>query len=162
MTSKPLVRRTLATLRSAEFGFFGVVVYTRVHAPRFCGEPASAGTFDFGRLATRPWRTNWLTVGIYLRFQKQTGRQRIASVAAPGLKKRPDYKEEIGAVQENPRPEIRSVSVPGRSQTGLGFRPGLCAAAKPRHRRSGRGLGHPAARFPARPPSAPSLRRPGR
>src|SRR5262249_49595650 len=26
MTSKPLVRRTLATLRSAEFGFFGVVV----------------------------------------------------------------------------------------------------------------------------------------
>jgi hypothetical protein len=34
MTSKPLVRRTLATLRSAEFGFFGVVVYTRVHTPR--------------------------------------------------------------------------------------------------------------------------------
>jgi hypothetical protein len=26
ITSKPLVRRTLATLRSAEFGFFGVVV----------------------------------------------------------------------------------------------------------------------------------------
>ena len=37
MTSKPFVRRTLATLRSAEFGFFGVVVYTRVHTPRFCG-----------------------------------------------------------------------------------------------------------------------------
>ncbi len=34
MTSKPLVRRTFATLRSAEFGFFGVVVYTRVHTPR--------------------------------------------------------------------------------------------------------------------------------
>ena len=26
-----LVKRTLATLRKAEFGFFGVVVYTRVH-----------------------------------------------------------------------------------------------------------------------------------
>jgi len=38
-------------------------------------------------LATRPWRTNWLTVGIYLRFQKQTGRQRIASAAAPVAKK---------------------------------------------------------------------------
>ena len=26
--------RTRATLRSAEFGFLGVVVYTRVHTPR--------------------------------------------------------------------------------------------------------------------------------
>src|SRR5207342_2774030 len=42
-TSKPLVRRTLATLRRAEFGFFGVVVYTRVHTPRRCGQLASAG-----------------------------------------------------------------------------------------------------------------------
>ena len=33
----PLVSRTRATLRSAEFGFFGVVVYTRVQTPRFCG-----------------------------------------------------------------------------------------------------------------------------
>jgi hypothetical protein len=33
-----LVNRTRATLRSAEFGFFGVVVYTRVHTPRFCGQ----------------------------------------------------------------------------------------------------------------------------
>jgi len=30
-------------LRSAEFGFFGVVVYTRVHTPRFCGLRFSAG-----------------------------------------------------------------------------------------------------------------------
>jgi hypothetical protein len=36
-------------LRSAEFGFFGVVVYTRVHTPRFCGLALSAGTFDFQR-----------------------------------------------------------------------------------------------------------------
>ena len=27
-------------MRSAELGFFGVVVYTRVHTPRFCGEAA--------------------------------------------------------------------------------------------------------------------------
>jgi hypothetical protein len=33
----PFVSRTRATLRSAEFGFFGVVVYTRVHTPRRCG-----------------------------------------------------------------------------------------------------------------------------
>lgn len=35
VTSKPLVKRTRATLRNAEFGFLGVVVYTRVHTPRF-------------------------------------------------------------------------------------------------------------------------------
>jgi hypothetical protein len=35
VTSMPLVKRTLATFLSAELGFLGVVVYTRVHTPRF-------------------------------------------------------------------------------------------------------------------------------
>src|SRR5438093_9544622 len=63
MISNPLVRRTRATLRSAEFGFFGVVVYTRVQTPRRCGEPFSAGVrvFTFGCL--RPWRTSCWIVG---------------------------------------------------------------------------------------------------
>ena len=39
----PLVSRTRATLRSAEFGFFGVFVYTRVHTPRRWGAPFRAG-----------------------------------------------------------------------------------------------------------------------
>src|SRR5947207_8840347 len=64
ITSKPLVRRTFATLRSAEFGFFGVVVYTRVHTPRRCGPPCSAGDLDFVGSVSRPWRTSWLMVGI--------------------------------------------------------------------------------------------------
>src|SRR5688572_14899475 len=64
MTSKPLVRRTLHTLRRAEFGFFGVVVYTRVQTPRLSGDPANAGTFVFSCLCVRPLRTNWLTVAI--------------------------------------------------------------------------------------------------
>ena len=34
----PLREADAATLRSAEFGFFGVVVYTRTHTPRFCGQ----------------------------------------------------------------------------------------------------------------------------
>ena len=34
VTSEALVRRTRATFRRAEFGFFGVVVYTRVQTPR--------------------------------------------------------------------------------------------------------------------------------
>ena len=33
----PFVNFTRATLRNAEFGFFGVVVYTLVHTPLFCG-----------------------------------------------------------------------------------------------------------------------------
>jgi hypothetical protein len=37
VTSIPLVRRTRAILRRAEFGFFGVTVATRVQTPRFCG-----------------------------------------------------------------------------------------------------------------------------
>src|SRR5919112_5160524 len=59
----PLESRTRATLRSAEFGFFGVVVYTRVHTPRRWGEPFSAGVLDFDTLSWRPLRTSWLMVG---------------------------------------------------------------------------------------------------
>ena len=47
----PFVSRTRATFRSAEFGFFGVVVYTRVQTPRFCGAPPSAGVFVFALAA---------------------------------------------------------------------------------------------------------------
>src|SRR5512139_240783 len=38
VTSIPLDKRTRATLRRAELGFFGVTVETRVQTPRFCGE----------------------------------------------------------------------------------------------------------------------------
>src|SRR6266699_7173598 len=66
VTSSPFVRRTRATLRCAEFGFFGVVVYTRMHTPRFCGHACIAGVFDFLRTASRPCRTSWLMVGMTL------------------------------------------------------------------------------------------------
>src|ERR1700750_2191427 len=60
----PFVRRTRAILRSAEFGFFGVVVETRVQTPRFCGAPASAGVFVLAFFDVRPLRMSWLTVGM--------------------------------------------------------------------------------------------------
>src|SRR5215211_2441543 len=60
----PDVRRTRATLRSAEFGFFGVVVYTRVQTPRRWGEPFNAGVLVFSTLSSRPLRTSWLIVGM--------------------------------------------------------------------------------------------------
>jgi hypothetical protein len=42
----------------AELGFFGVVVYTRVQTPRFCGHPCKAGTVLFSRLLVRALRTS--------------------------------------------------------------------------------------------------------
>src|SRR6187431_3303052 len=64
VTSMPFERRTRATLRSAEFGFFGVVVYTRVQTPRFCGQASSAGTLFLIFWAVRGLRISWLIVGI--------------------------------------------------------------------------------------------------
>src|ERR687895_1619461 len=68
------VSRTRATLRSAEFGFLGVVVYTRVHTPRRCGaatrflrplpdfRPGVASFLVFG---LRPLRTSCEVVGMW-------------------------------------------------------------------------------------------------
>jgi hypothetical protein len=42
----------------AEFGFFGVVVYTRVHTPRRCGQFTKAGDFVFLLICIRLERTN--------------------------------------------------------------------------------------------------------
>src|SRR3974390_31626 len=63
VTSALFVSRARATFRSAEFGFFGVWVYTRTHTPRFSGHPSSAGDFVFARICSRPRRTNCENVG---------------------------------------------------------------------------------------------------
>src|ERR1044072_3336989 len=73
----PLVRRTRAILRRAEFGFLGVIVRTWRQTPRFWGAPGIdtwrcrrlfqflriAGALIFEILRLRPWRTSWLIVG---------------------------------------------------------------------------------------------------
>jgi hypothetical protein len=66
VTSKPLVNLTRQTLRSAEFGFFGVVVYTRVQTPLFWGLACSAGTSLLAILRFLGFRTNWLILAITL------------------------------------------------------------------------------------------------
>src|SRR3954454_13895861 len=69
----PPEMRTRATLRSAEFGFFGVVVYTRVHTPRRCGAATfflrplpdlRPGVDSFLEFGVRPLRTSWLVVAM--------------------------------------------------------------------------------------------------
>src|SRR4051795_2251817 len=73
VTSIWLVSRTRQTLRSAEFGFFGVVVYTRVHTPRRCGAATfflrplpdlRPGVASFFLGVLRPLRTSWEVVGL--------------------------------------------------------------------------------------------------
>src|SRR5437588_12042428 len=67
----PFVRRTRATLRSAEFGFFGVWVKTRTQTPRFCGLFCSAGLFVLLTIFFRPARTSCEMVGILVALKSQ-------------------------------------------------------------------------------------------
>ena len=64
VTSKPEVRRTRATLRSAELGFFGVEVYTRVQTPRRSGQDFKAGDFVLALRRERSVRISCWMVGI--------------------------------------------------------------------------------------------------
>jgi hypothetical protein len=64
----PLVSLTRATLRSAELGFLGVVVYTLVQTPRFCGHSFKAGAVDFLVISFLPLRISWLIVGMSLEY----------------------------------------------------------------------------------------------
>jgi hypothetical protein len=47
----------------AEFGFFGVVVKTRMQTPLFWGHLSRAGDLLLYPLKVRPFLTSWLTVG---------------------------------------------------------------------------------------------------
>ena len=95
VTSIPFVKRTRATLRNAELGFFGVVVYTRVHTPRRCGHLCRAGLDVLAVTRLRPFLTSWLTVGkkyLYNRFR----------VRPPQAKLPPNHESGGGQGQEQP------------------------------------------------------------
>src|SRR4051812_37989523 len=92
VTSTPLLSFTRATLRRAEFGFFGVVVYTRVHTPRCWGLAFSAGALVFVTLGARPLRTNCWIVGTncslvsYCSAAHRTGTMRSGSSGQPAIR----------------------------------------------------------------------------
>src|SRR5438270_6306874 len=89
VTSWPLVSRTRATLRRAEFGFFGVFVYTRVQTPRRCGAPRSAGVLVLVVFDCRPLRTSWEMVGTRLLKRNYLGIHHTISTLAPAVLSRP-------------------------------------------------------------------------
>lgn len=66
VTSIPFVRRIRAIFRSAELGFLGDWVRTRMQTPRFCGHLSSAGEAVLVFILDRPALTNWFMVGIPL------------------------------------------------------------------------------------------------
>jgi hypothetical protein len=90
VTSIPLVNRTRAIFRRAEFGFLGVVVVTFVHTPRLNGDGYLVGWFikelnprlsatAFGFVVTfvRPFLISWLIFGIIINtFFKITPQKR--------------------------------------------------------------------------------------
>jgi len=53
-------------LRMAEFGFLGVVVYTRTHTPLRCGQEVNAADLLVFVLLWRPFLTSCDIVGIRL------------------------------------------------------------------------------------------------
>ena len=65
MASKPVVNLTLQTFLRAELGFLGVVVYTLVQTPLFCGDPFRAGTSVLVTFLFLGFLTNWFTVDIF-------------------------------------------------------------------------------------------------
>src|SRR5690242_17903824 len=62
--SLPLESRTRATLRSAEFGFFGVIVLTWRQTPRLNGQASSTGDLLLYLTFRRGLLTSWLIVGM--------------------------------------------------------------------------------------------------
>src|SRR6266487_2208678 len=120
--------RTRATLRSAELGFFGVVVYTRVHTPRRCGAATfflrpfpdfRPGVDSFLLFGVRPLRTSWLVVGMR-RSMVAAARCRAARAGRPAARRsRPAADATRAAPRaERPAPERRAprpaVSRPSR------------------------------------------------
>src|SRR5665213_1649273 len=90
--------RTRATLRRAEFGFFGVVVYTRVQTPRRCGAATlrlrpfpdfRPGVASFFLGGLRPIRTSWEVVGMRRRMLPEEPRAAAQAAAASAPRRAP-------------------------------------------------------------------------
>src|SRR5882762_8716936 len=136
-----LVRRTRAIFRSAEFGFFGVIVRTIVQTPRFWGAPRrsstrrpffefqvvrSAGVSTFLPCGLRPLRTSCEIVGTFTpllvtRTRTQCADEYLACClgSLPDRRARPAWARSPGAArpqsQDRDRADARNDRPEGRS-----------------------------------------------
>src|SRR5579883_288472 len=139
VTSIPLVKRTLATLRRAEFGFFGVVVYTRVHTPRFCGDCCSAGTFLRDFCTTRGLAISWLIVGMSaFTFSRSRETNRLREIPLGPLQI-----PQRAAFRENDPPKAKSRQPPIAEQKALRRHRGPRASSDRSDRSNGTEVVHP-------------------
>src|SRR5918998_1963693 len=113
----PLVSRTRATLRSAEFGFLGVFVYTRVHTPRRCGAPLRAAVLPLSGLSSRPLRTSCWMVGTALQVRGYNGSRPSYGGRVPGATG-PPWVASPREAHRGPRPGVppRAVRAPDRGR----------------------------------------------
>src|ERR1700694_3147844 len=135
------VRRTRAIFRSAEFGFFGVIVRTIVQTPRFWGAPRrsstrrpffefqvvrSAGVSTFLPCGLRPLRTSCEIVGTFTpllvtRARTQCADEYLACClgSLPDRRARPAWARSPGAArpqsQDRDRADARNDRPEGRS-----------------------------------------------
>src|SRR5256886_2908243 len=136
-----LVRRTRAIFRSAEFGFFGVIVRTMVQTPRFWGAPRrsstrrpflefqvvrSAGVSTFLPCGLRPLRTSCEIVGTFSPLLVTRARTYCADEylacclgSLPDRRARPAWARSPGAArpqsQDRDRADARNDRPRGRS-----------------------------------------------
>src|SRR6187200_570685 len=138
--------RTRATLRSAEFGFFGVVVYTRVHTPRRWGAATfflrplpdfRPGVDSFFGFAVRPFRTSWLVVGMRRRM--------LAARPLPAVRPGPRVSEADGARRPAPQAGGRAAARAGDGPRAGGDRAGAARSAGPGPARRPPGAARPLA-----------------
>src|SRR3990172_12806589 len=155
----PFVRRTRATLRSAELGFFGVCVRTLVQTPRFWGLPSprtmrfvralkrkrSAGALVFLTIGLRPRLTSWLIVGT-LRLTSSPNKKPKACVRfAIAARARVGAARADPSAKSSDRSDSRRAQ-PGRQRLRIAMRHGhvnrksLYVTQPPRLRRSVRVL----------------------
>ena len=108
MTSFPLLKRTLAIFRSAEFGFFGVIVRTTKQTPCLCGQASNAGALLNLRFDFRGFLTSWLMVGIF---------QPFARLAFDSL-----TPHELGALHHQRRLTVSRMLYEDFSETGINLK----------------------------------------
>src|SRR5215213_8006358 len=139
----PFVSRTRAILRSAEFGFFGVTVATRVQTPRLWGAATAflrpcpdlrpgVVVFFLGRL--RPLRTSWFVFGTAAHGSglPPLGRGRGGARSASDRRRRPAPRRSPPRAPRSHRRRGRAAT-PGRGRRAgrRGGRP-RCSAGRAR------------------------------
>src|SRR5262249_10941101 len=87
VTSTPLERRTRATFRRAELGFFGVMILTCKQTPLRCGQPCKAGCLGrryswAGGLRTSGWIVGMGRESTQFRSAPPVGTEEAGGVAA--------------------------------------------------------------------------------